>query len=244
MNDNQIEQEIQDKAVIHAFWDEVHFNEAMASIPTIVGGVEQTAPRVTIEQIEAEIESEHYFTAADGATKTHGPNAMGLQRTLFCVLVLKNGIKVEGVHHGSISAANQYPREKCEQLARKKAFDKLWPMYGFELAQKLYREKQVADVSSPGSTEGKFRRKSGETVSAVLYTGFPASTKEVNLFVGKAGPVNRVGFQRIEAGYVAVPELPDGTRVFPGDWVVKNAAREFSVCKPDIFAATHHPIDD
>ena len=92
---------------------------------------------------------------------------------------------------------------------------------------------------SLGSTEGKFCKKTGETVSAVLYTGFPASSKEVNFFVGKAGPVNRAGFQRIEAGYIAIPELPDGTRVFPGDWVVKNAVGEFAVCKPDIFAATH-----
>lgn len=165
-------QENQDKAAIHAFWDEVHFNEAMASIPAVVGGVGQTAPRVTIEQIEAEIESEHYFTATQGingaelalrlaeATKPilvdpafsqkMRPD-VALDRTLFCVLVMKNGMRVEGVNHGSVSAANQYPREKCEQLAREAAIEKLWPMFGFELAQKLYRGKQAAALSSLGS---------------------------------------------------------------------------------------------
>lgn len=110
-----------------------------------------TAPKVTIEQIEAEIASEHYFTAMGGviASLPKGRtdddlNAVPecLNRTLFCVLVLKNGMRVEGVNHGSVSAANQYPREKCEQLAREAAIEKLWPMFGFELAQKLYRESQ------------------------------------------------------------------------------------------------------
>lgn len=232
-------------AELHAEMRRVHPGVDKQPIQVIVGGVGQSAPRVTIEQIEAEIESEHYFTAAQGEQQTQEDAYEGcsavlnvLKRTLFCVLVLKNGMRVGGVNHGSVSAAN-YSVEYARKDAREKAIDKLWPMFGFELAQKLYREKQAAGVSSLGSAEGKFRKKSGETARAVLYTGFPASSKEVNLFVGKAGPVNRVGFQRIEAGYIAIPELPDGTRVFPGDWVVKNAAGEFSTCKPDIFAATY-----
>ena len=125
----------------------------------IVGGVVQTAPRVTIEQIEAEIESEHYFTATQGingaelalrlaeATKpilvdpAFSQNMrpdVALDRTLFCVLVLKNGMRVEGVNHGSVSAAN-YSVEYGRKDAREKAIDKLWPMFGFELAQKLHK---------------------------------------------------------------------------------------------------------
>lgn len=126
------------------------------SIPaTIVGGVEQTAPRVTIEQIEAEIESEHYFTAWDGVmgelasdgvlptVYENDTTAPCLQRTMFCVLTLNNGMRVEGVNHGSVSAAN-YSVEYGRKDARAKAIDKLWPMFGFEMAQKLYREKQEA----------------------------------------------------------------------------------------------------
>lgn len=116
----------------------------------IVGDVVQSAPRVTIEQIEAEIASEHYFTAKQGligsmddAYEAVGTALDTLDRTMFCVLYLKNGMRVDGVNHGSVSAANQYPREKCEQLAREAAIEKLWPMFGFELAQKLHREKQA-----------------------------------------------------------------------------------------------------
>jgi hypothetical protein len=137
-----------------AFWDDVHFNEAMASIPTIVGGVEQTAPRVTIEQIEAEIKHEFYFTAAEGVHGTHEypgssdgwsvPKSM--DRTLFCVLVLKNGMRVEGVSH-SISEASTMPLELVKQNTRKKAIDKLWPMFGFELAQKLHKINQAPKPS-------------------------------------------------------------------------------------------------
>jgi hypothetical protein len=133
---------------------EPHLDE---SIPvTIVGGVEQTAPRVTIEQIEAEIEYEYYFTGADGmfgaAMQLNGTALTPqsdhvMYRTLFCVLVLKNGMRVEGVNHGSVSAANQYPREKCEQLAREAAIEKLWPMFGFELAQKLHKINQAPKPS-------------------------------------------------------------------------------------------------
>lgn len=137
----------------------------------IIGGVVQSAPRVTIEQIEAEIESEHYFTATQGingaelalrlakATKpilvdpAFSQNMrpdVALDRTLFCVLVLKNGMRVEGVNHGSVSAAN-YSVEYARKDAREKAINQLWSMFGFELAQKLYREKQADTVSSIGS---------------------------------------------------------------------------------------------
>jgi hypothetical protein len=133
-------------------------NVPMNQEPTqaIVGGVGQTAPRVTIEQIEAEISSEHYFSAMDGvvgywclgsdnplhATPASSEDRAVMDRTLFCVLVLKNGMRVEGVNHGSVSAAN-YSAEYARKDARSKAIDKLWPMFGFELAQKLHREKQA-----------------------------------------------------------------------------------------------------
>lgn len=119
------------------------------SVPATVGSVEQTAPRVTIEQIEAEIEDEHYFTAGQAVGEVRAatyPDAMSkidaLDRTLICVLVLKNGMRVEGVSH-SISEESVIPLELVKQNTRKKAIDKLWSMFGFELAQKLYREKQA-----------------------------------------------------------------------------------------------------
>ena len=204
----------------------------------IVGGVVQSAPRVTIEQIEAEIESEHYFTAGDGVhgdcqaagqDESHYPDS--LDRTIFCVLVLKNGMRVEGVNHGSVSAAN-YSVEYGRKDAREKAIDKLWPMFGFELAQKLYREKQAkeADASSLGSSEGKFRKKP-VVIDAVLWTG--ENLKEVSDFFGwrNFSYEPRTGLQ--------IHTLEGTMDASIGDYIIKGVKGEFYPCKPDIFAATY-----
>ena len=59
-----------------------------------------TAPRITPADIEANVASEHYFTAeqgAEAAAPSYGdsyPQALSL--LTFCVLVLRNGITVTG----------------------------------------------------------------------------------------------------------------------------------------------------
>ena len=61
-----------------------------------------TAPRITPDDIEANIASEHYFTAEQGAFAAFNPSAGGdvvpaaLSLLTFCVLVLKNGFTVTG----------------------------------------------------------------------------------------------------------------------------------------------------
>ncbi|HQQ68768.1 MAG TPA: Gp49 family protein [Alicycliphilus sp.] len=104
MNDT-IEQEIQDKA--------------------------SAGPRVTPVDIEAEIASEHYFTAADGyrSAPCFDPNGQpadclpappALELLTFCVLVLRNGTKVVGINHGAIDPA-QHSAERGREDARKDA---------------------------------------------------------------------------------------------------------------------------
>lgn len=51
----------------------------------------KTAPRVTPADIEASIEVETYFTAANGTIDAGEPYHDALERLTFCVLVLKNG---------------------------------------------------------------------------------------------------------------------------------------------------------
>ena len=79
MNDQQIEQEIQAKGL--------------------------TAPRVTPADLEANIASEHYFTAGQGvsgevSSRDEQPYQFCYESSLdlltFCVLVLKNGFTVTG----------------------------------------------------------------------------------------------------------------------------------------------------
>lgn len=109
-------------------------------------------PRVTPEDIEAEIESEHYFNAFDGIAGAayneaspdgvlrqftfEAPGALG--QLTFCVLVLRNGTKVVGVNYGAIDPA-QHSAERGRQEARAQAVDKVYELLGFRLRDELAR---------------------------------------------------------------------------------------------------------
>lgn len=104
-----------------------------------------TGPRLTPAHIEAAIESEHYFTADDGAQgafnrvdKNFGgiptPEALGL--LTFCVLVLRNGFTVTG-ESACVSPQN-FNAEIGRKVARDNAVQKIWPLEGYRLKQELF----------------------------------------------------------------------------------------------------------
>ncbi len=118
--DAQIEQEIQDKGL--------------------------TAPRITPADIEANIASESYFTAADGVmgASKRGESllaeyvtAPGLPLSLltFCVLVLKNGFTVTG--ESACASPENFDAEVGRKIARANAIQKIWPLMGYALRNKL-----------------------------------------------------------------------------------------------------------
>ncbi len=129
MNDQQIEREIQDRGL--------------------------TAPRVTPADIEANIASEHYFTAEEGfrgaevraaceaaqagdtaAERREWADAPDpLSLLTFCVLVLRNGFTVTG-ESACASPAN-FDAELGRKIARQNAINKVWPLMGYHLKQKL-----------------------------------------------------------------------------------------------------------
>lgn len=102
-----------------------------------------TAPRVTPSDLQANIASEHYFTAGDGA---HGASlAAGNDRSVypshldlltFCVLVLKNGFTVTG--ESACASPENFDAEIGRKIARQNAEQKIWPLMGYELKQRLY----------------------------------------------------------------------------------------------------------
>jgi hypothetical protein len=107
-----------------------------------------TAPRVTPADLEAEIHSEHYFTGEEGVLGAYTANgdryvgsmpddlsAKTLPLLTLCVLVLKNGIKLVG-ESACVSAEN-FDAEIGRRLARASAIEKLWPLLGFRLADKV-----------------------------------------------------------------------------------------------------------
>lgn len=108
-----------------------------------------TAPRVTPADIEANIASEHYFTALQGAFaaawegkngKTvcdvafNSPAALGL--LTFCVLVLKNGFTVTG--ESACASPENFDAELGRKIARQNAINKIWPLMGYALKQRLH----------------------------------------------------------------------------------------------------------
>lgn len=104
------------------------------------------APRITPDDVEANIASEHYFTAADGAygatrnATVVDPNygerskaALGL--LTFCVLVLKNGYTVHGA--SGVASPENFNAEIVRKVARENAVRKIWPLMGYELRSRL-----------------------------------------------------------------------------------------------------------
>lgn len=119
MNDQAIEKEIQAKGL--------------------------TALRVTPADIEANIASEHYFTAGDGyagvaaITVKEGelispPEQLDL--LTFCVLVLRNGFTVTG--ESSCASPENFDAELGRKIARQNAVFKVWPLMGYELKCRLH----------------------------------------------------------------------------------------------------------
>jgi hypothetical protein len=98
-----------------------------------------TAPRITPADIEANIDSEHYFTAKEGqqgaARCFDGivPDALGL--LTFCVLVLRNGFTVTG--ESACASPENFDAEIGRKIARANAVNKIWPLMGYALRSKL-----------------------------------------------------------------------------------------------------------
>ena len=140
MTDNQIEQEIQAKGL--------------------------TAPRITPADIEANIASEHYFTAGEGVIgafaasefASHRNAVVTLQRgsaspevlkaslnlLTFCVLVLRNGFTVTG--ESACASPENFDAEVGCKIARQNAVAKIWPLLGFSLKQKLHEAARVDSI--------------------------------------------------------------------------------------------------
>ena len=117
MNDSEIESEIKNKGL--------------------------TAPRVTPQRINDVIASEHYFTAAEGAsaagyTEHDGwasvPDALDL--LTFCVLVLQNGFTVTG--ESACASPENFDAELGRKIARQNAVNKIWPLEGYLLKNKIH----------------------------------------------------------------------------------------------------------
>ncbi|MBK5570106.1 MAG: hypothetical protein I8N66_27295 [Ensifer sp. SSB1] len=113
----------------------------------------KTAPRVTPDDIEANIAAEHFFTAAHGV---EGAVARGecwakakevdtlageqavvppLHLLTFCVLTLRNGFTVTG--ESACASPENFDAEIGRKIARQNAVQKIWPLMGYALRSQL-----------------------------------------------------------------------------------------------------------
>ena len=104
----------------------------------------KTAARVTPADIEANIASEHYFTAEQGVHAAYEtidgavPTVPALALLTFCVLVLKNGFTV--TCESACASPENFDAEIGRNIARQNAVQKIWPIMGYELRSKLARQ--------------------------------------------------------------------------------------------------------
>lgn len=107
------------------------------------------APRVTPHDIEANIATEYFFTAQEGLEGSlllgdplgQGASHGSLKLLTFCVLVLRNGFTVTG--ESACASPENFDAELGRKIAKTKiaktnAVQKLWPLMGYALRQKLH----------------------------------------------------------------------------------------------------------
>ena len=110
----------------------------------------KTAARVTPADLQANIVSEHYFSAADGrrgaldndsyvgreAPRPGNSDLQPLALLTFCVLVLRNGFTVTG--ESACASPENFDAEIGRKIARQNAEQKIWPLMGYALKQQLH----------------------------------------------------------------------------------------------------------
>lgn len=105
-----------------------------------------TAPRVTPQRINDVIDGEYYFTAAQGVQVAFGEQdeltrltgAHGeLSLLTFCVLRLKNGFTVTG--ESACASPENFDAEIGRKIARQNAVNKIWPLEGYLLKNKIHK---------------------------------------------------------------------------------------------------------
>ena len=111
------------------------------SIEEEIQATGKTAPRITPANIEANIASEHYFTAADGYHGATGYDPRGviggtaLACLTFCVLILRNGFTVTG--ESACASPENFDAGIGRKIARANAVQKICPLMGYELRSNL-----------------------------------------------------------------------------------------------------------
>lgn len=117
-----------------ALQDAVNISEALQNLaaPAPAAPATPSAPRVTLEQIRAEVHSVDYINAGEAVGSPMSP----LGRVTLCVMLLRNGFTVIG--KSACVSPELYDRVIGERLAEEDAIRQVWPLLGFRLADQLH----------------------------------------------------------------------------------------------------------
>lgn len=100
-----------------------------------------TAPRVTMNDIEDQIEETYFFTVADGIVGNFeiddalDSHLRIFDTITFCVIILKNGFVVTG--ESAPASPENFDKEMGRRIAEQRAKEKIWPLLGYELKTKI-----------------------------------------------------------------------------------------------------------
>ena len=112
-----------------------------AGIERLIQTKGKTAARVTPQDIERAITSEHYFTAGQAVEQQTAPHEQiptSLYLLTFCVLTLRNGFTVTG--ESACASPENFDVQIGRAIARENAVQKIWPLLGYEMKTKLAAE--------------------------------------------------------------------------------------------------------
>nr|WP_269813911.1 Gp49 family protein [Rhodoferax ferrireducens] len=129
--------------------EELPLSASGATIEQEIQAKGLTAPRVTLDDIKANIASEHYFTAEEGIQgalakrRTDlGVENQALSLLTFCVLTLRNGFTVTG--ESACASPENFNAEIGRKIAHANAVQKIFPLMGYTLKERLYQATQPA----------------------------------------------------------------------------------------------------
>lgn len=97
-----------------------------------------THPRVSLDDIKAEIAGENYINAGDAAVRCGQPASAGMHLMTVCFLTMRNGYIVVG--KSAPASPENYDQEKGRTFAREDAIRQLYPLMGFSLRDNLARQ--------------------------------------------------------------------------------------------------------
>lgn len=101
-----------------------HLDDELDQIEKEIRAKGKTGPRVTAAAIEAKIVRQEFHRLTDVLT--------------VCVLTMENGFTVTG--ESACADPANYDEEIGRKIARASAFDKLWPLEGYFLRERLHRD--------------------------------------------------------------------------------------------------------